>query len=439
LLAGAVLLAITYGLVAHDTSTVAARGLMVARPPGAPAAVPVPPAPASGGKGSSFVYRARVGGPPAALRAYAGQVAVTFKQVTAAQAAQLRSLGAKANARIAQEHSAQMSALLTKSGIALAIMAVLSIGLGWLMAGRALRPLRTMSARAKGISERNLHARLAIEGPDDELKDLGDTFDGLLARLESAFESQRRFVANASHELRTPITFERTLVEVALADPAASVASLRDTCRRVLRAGEQQERLIEALLTLARSQRGLQRRENIDLAAIVAEAARGVPRDPIRVELELEEAWSTGDPALVERLVGNLLENALHYNRAGGWVCASTGVRAGLPTLEVSNTGPVIDPGEVQSLLEPFHRRDEGRSGGAPRGLGLGLSIVAAIADAHSAGLTVLARSEGGLTVRVGFQAAAVPEVQAMSCTSSTLTADGTAQRCVADPGSAHR
>jgi signal transduction histidine kinase len=147
-----------------------------------------------------------------------------------------RSLERQAQVQVNRARQAQRDALLTRSAIALGIMALLSIGLGWLMAGRALRPLRTMGARARGISERNLHERLALAGPDDELKELGDTFDGLLARLETAFESQRRFVANASHELRTPITLERTLVEVALADPHPSVESLRDTCQRVLAA-----------------------------------------------------------------------------------------------------------------------------------------------------------------------------------------------------------
>jgi HAMP domain-containing protein len=204
LLAGTVLLAITYGLVAHSTASAQARGVFVARATGARTTLPAPPVLARAGQ-HSVVYQGALPAnvAPSQVRTYVGRVANTFKRMTAAQAAQLRAVQAKASAKISQQHDAQMSALLTKSGVALAIMAVLSIGFGWLMAGRALRPLRVMSGRAKGISERNLHARLAVAGPNDELKELGDTFDGLLARLESAFESQRRFVANASHELCT--------------------------------------------------------------------------------------------------------------------------------------------------------------------------------------------------------------------------------------------
>ena len=304
----------------------------------------------------------------------------------------------------------QMAALLTKSGIALGIMAMLSIGLGWLMAGRALRPIRTMGARAKGISERNLHERLALEGPNDEFKELADTFDGLLERLQAAFESQRRFVANASHELRTPITLERTLVEVALADPRASVDSLRDTCGRVLAATEQQERLIEALLTLARSQRGLDSREEVDLADAVQEVLQSVSPSGIRVEVELDDAPTTGDPRLVERLIANLVENALHYNVDDGWVSVRTGVRDGRSVLVVSNSGPLIDPSRVDELIEPF-RRLNGDRPGHTRGLGLGLSIVSAIAAAHGAELIATPRPGGGLDVEARFPVPARPLV----------------------------
>ncbi|MBV9001160.1 MAG: HAMP domain-containing protein, partial [Solirubrobacterales bacterium] len=276
LLAGAALLGITYGLVAGQSK--ASSGFFVGRV-GAPvpAQLPAPPAgvirtASSGGKSGSVVVQQRATlGTAVDLQAYAGKLDATFKRLSAAQQSQLRSVQTKANARIAAVRGEQLSTLLTLSGVALGIMALASIGLGWLMAGRALRPVRTMSLRARGISERNLHERLALDGPDDELKELANTFDGLLGRLEAAFESQRRFVANASHELRTPITLERALVEVALADPHPSIESMRDTCRRVLAAGEQQERLIEALLTLARSQRGLEARAPIDLREITAE------------------------------------------------------------------------------------------------------------------------------------------------------------------------
>ena len=417
LVAGAALLGVTYGLVANGSPS--AQGFFVSR-----TAKPVlgrlpalPPEVISGGVGAGAGPTPQEipsqKGPSdtvVRLQAYAGQVTATFKRLSAAQQAQLQRVQDKANVRIAHVRDEQLSTLLTRSGVALGIMALASIGLGWLMAGRALRPVRTMSLRARGISERNLHERLALEGPDDELKELANTFDGLLGRLELAFESQRRFVANASHELRTPITLERTLVEVALADPHPSIDSLKDTCRRVLVASEQQERLIEALLTLARSQRGLQARSTVDLREVTAEVVRAVPTDGLRVETELGAACTTGDQAMVERLVANLMENAVRYNEPDGWVTAWTGLRFGLPTVEVTNTGPVVGGAEVDELVKPFYRAGgNGNSAGANgngHGLGLGLSIVHAIAEAHDATLSTEPRPDGGLRVTVAFPAA---------------------------------
>ncbi|HEV3056131.1 MAG TPA: HAMP domain-containing sensor histidine kinase [Solirubrobacteraceae bacterium] len=303
---------------------------------------------------------------------------------------------------VRRAHSAQLSALLTESGIALGIMAIVSIGLGWLMAGRALAPIRLMNARVREMSADRLHERLALAGRDDELKELGDTFDGLLGRLEQAFESQRAFVANASHELRTPVTVERTLVEVALADPDASIDSLRTTLGRVLVAGEQQERTIEALLTLARSQRGLQTRGPVDLREVAGDAADGVDPGIVHLETDFRPATTIGDPALVERLVSNLLRNAVQHNKPGGWARASTDVRDGRPTVTVVNTGPVVEPDEVEALLEPF-RRLNGARARHDGGIGLGMSIVDAIAVAHRAELAVTPRRGGGLAVVVAF------------------------------------
>jgi signal transduction histidine kinase len=408
LIAGTALLAITYGLVARESTTQAARSFVVTRgvsggklpslPPGFKAAIGGTP-----GKNPTIVLQQQTPtGNVVKLQDYAGQVNATFKRLTTAQAAQLKRIQAKANAGINQVQHAQLSTLLTRSGLALAIMALASVGLGWVMAGRALRPVRTMSFRARGISERNLHERLALEGPDDELKELANTFDGLLGRLESAFESQRRFVANASHELRTPITLERALVEVALADPHPTVDSLRDTCRRVLAASESQERLIEALLTLARSQRGLESRAPVDLREITAEVVGAVPADGLRVETDLSAARTTGDQAMVERLVANLVENAVRHNRPDGWVSAWTGRRDGLPTIEVINAGPVVQRALLDELVKPFYRGGEnGNRNGS--GLGLGLSIVQAIAEAHGAAMRTEARPEGGLRVTVAF------------------------------------
>jgi signal transduction histidine kinase len=386
LVAGAVLLAITYGLVA---SSMERQSLLVRATPGKTSVVAI-----RGSQGAVYFSKTRpVKGPQLALPA---DVPQKFKVAAA-------SIQQQAQAALERQRQNQLGALLTKSIFGLGIMAIVSIGLGWLVAGRALRPLRTMGVRARGISERNLHERLALTGPSDELKELGDTFDGLLARLESAFESQRRFVANASHELRTPITVERTLVEVALADPDASVRSLRATCERVLASSEQQERLIEALLTLARSQRGLERREALDVAEIARRVLCDVaPREGISLHADLDEAPTSGDAALLERLIANLVDNAHQYNRVPGWITISTGSVDGRALLTVENSGPEIAADEAPGLTEPFRRLNGDRTRHRA-GLGLGLSIVEAIARAHDAELTAVPRAEGGLAVAVSF------------------------------------
>jgi signal transduction histidine kinase len=298
-----------------------------------------------------------------------------------------------------------LNQLLIESGIALGIMAVVSVGLGWLMAGRVLSPLRTITATARRISARSLHQRIAMTGPDDELKELGDTFDQLLGRLDASFRAQRQFVANASHELRTPLARQRTLLEVALRDREATNASLRSACERALVAGEQQERLIAGLLTLARGERGLDRFEPFDLAAITTAtvAARRDDADAAQVSLatRIEPAGGAGDPGLAERLVANLVDNAIRYNEAGGQVEIGAGTRAGRPYLTVANTGPVIPPDQLGRLFRPFQRMDPARQ--APGGLGLGLAIVSAIAAAHGADLRAVTRAEGGLAVEVLF------------------------------------
>ena len=306
------------------------------------------------------------------------------------------------------QSGAALHLLLVDSGIALAIMAGISIWLGWMISGRALRPLRTITNAAREISASNLHRRLALEGPDDELMQLGTTFDGLLERLEASFEAQRQFVANASHELRTPLTLERTLLEVALGDPEPSVESLQRTCRQVLAVGEQQERLIEALLTLSRSQRGLDRREPVDLAAIVEAASAAVDQNGLAFATTLEPAHTSGDRRLAERLVANLLGNAVHHNVAGGSVTVETETRRGEAILRVANTGPAVPPGDVSRIFEPFQRVNIDRTQHV-NGLGLGLSIVGAIAKAHGARITTLAPAGGGLQVEVGFPASASP------------------------------
>jgi signal transduction histidine kinase len=302
--------------------------------------------------------------------------------------------------------------LLIESGVALGIMAVASVGLGWLMAGRVLSPLRTITTAARRISARSLHQRIGMSGPDDELKELGDTFDQLLGRLDASFRAQRQFVANASHELRTPLARQRTLLEVALRDRQATNASLRTACERALAAGEQQERLIAALLTLARGERGLDRFEPFDLGAVAAGAVAAVRDDAedrgLAVTADLGAAPALGDPRLAERLAANLADNAVRYNAPGGRVEIAAGSRDGRAFLAVTNTGPVIPPDRLGRLFQPFQRLDPGRTRpgtGQPReaGLGLGLAIVSAVAAAHGAELHAVTRAGGGLAVEVIF------------------------------------
>jgi signal transduction histidine kinase len=342
-------------------------------------------------------------------------------------------VAAHARKCLSQQRALELNQLLTESGMALAIMTVVSVGLGWLVAGRVLRKLRTITATARSISASNLHARLALAGPDDELRELGDTFDALLTRLEAAFDAQRQFVANASHELRTPLARQRTLIEVALADHEPSVAKLRDICARVLATGEQQERLIEALLTLARSQRGLDRREPVDLADVTRQVLLArCPEAKLRgisVTASLGPAIAVGDARLAERLVANLLDNAIRHNVAGGVVQVSTVIWAGHAVLSVSNTGPVLRPDQLPHLFQPFQRGGAARTGRRD-GLGLGLSIVAAIAAAHGAWLQANALADGGLGVQVGFPQAAWPPPGA----ARPSPADTAAQADVAAP-----
>jgi signal transduction histidine kinase len=356
--------------------------------------------------------------------------------------------------RLRAQHASDLSTLLVGSGVALAGMTVLAIGIGWLVAGQVLSPLRTITMAAQRISASNLHQRLRLPGPNDELKDLGDTFDGLLSRLESAFEAQRQFVANASHELRTPLARQRTLVEVALADPEPTVAGLQGVCGRVLAAGEQQERLIEALLTLARSQRGLDRWDQVDLAAVTYDVVLAREGEARRLGVRVgfstgapapaslgagaandagsgpmtppgpnqTPAYTLGDERLIERLAANLVDNALQHNIPGGWVSVCTSMANHQAFLRVTNSGLPIPPGEVARLFAPFQRLGASRltpsdgAGVVGRELdrrdspGLGLSIVSAIAAAHGAEVRANAIVDGGLDIEVRFTPLPEPE-----------------------------
>jgi signal transduction histidine kinase len=306
----------------------------------------------------------------------------------------------------AAQRAADSHQLLVNSGIALAIAAVLALLAGWLVAGRMLRPIRTITRTARRISSTSLHERLALDGPQDELKELGDTLDGLFARLEAAFEAQRHFVANASHELRTPLTAERTLLQVALDDPGTTTAAWRSTAHEVLASSDEQARLIEALLTLASSESGLNGREPFDLAPTVSAALAGLEPETGRLGIQIDEvtepATLDGDPLLIERLVANLLTNAVRHNVAGGRVEVMTGVKDGRAVLSVTNTGPLIPPAEVNRLFQPFQRLDPRRAS-YQDGHGLGLSIARAIATAHDATIAARPRPDGGLSVSVSF------------------------------------
>jgi signal transduction histidine kinase len=310
-----------------------------------------------------------------------------------------------ANAVQAQ-HSTDLHELLIASIAVLAIMTVISVILGWIIAGRVLMPLRAMTMTARHISEDNLHERLALTGPKDEITNLGDTIDGLLARLEGAFDAQRRFVANASHELRTPLAVSQTMLQVALADPALTLTALRATCEEVLEAGKEQEQLIEALLTLARSQRELDHRDRFDLALVVQEVVTRHQPDAIASRITVHSAFNTahirGDELLVERLASNLVRNALVYNNLDGEVCIVVEKLGDHAVLQITNGGPFVPPDQIERLIQPFQRIEVTRHG-EQQGAGLGLSIVAAISAAHGATLTARSHPIGGLDITVTF------------------------------------
>ena len=296
--------------------------------------------------------------------------------------------------------------LLIAAGIALVVIAIAAGAIGWLIAGRVLRPLRTITATARRISASSLHERLALPGPDDELKELADTLDSLLARLEAAFDAQRRFAASASHELRTPLTRERTLLQVTLADPASTTGTWQTVSRELLAANAEQEHLIEALLTLASSEADPGERERADLAAItstaLAAARPAIDRLDLRVLTDIEPAALDGDPLLIQQLAANLIDNAVRHNVPGGHIQISTGTSQAGTVLSVTSSGQVIPAADVDRLFQPFQRlgpRPARRDGGH----GLGLSIVRAIATAHTATITAQPRPGGGLTIDVTF------------------------------------
>ncbi|TMR97732.1 HAMP domain-containing protein [Nonomuraea basaltis] len=374
LLSGAVLLTITYLLVAHSGTNVAMSTLSTTP---------------FGGQESVSIFLGETLPADSRLPEAARRITEAVQEQALRRQAEI------------------MHQLLVQSGVALAIMSVIAVALGWLVAGRVLRPLRTMTDTIQLISARNVHERLAVTGPRDELKNLADTIDGLLGRLEAALDSHKRFVANAAHELRTPLTLEHALLEEAVIDPDATVDSFRAQFEELMGVSEQQARLLESLLVLATSERGLDHLESVDLSGLTGDVLRAaepkVRKQDLAVAAEIRPARVTGDPALVERLVANLVDNAISYNVPDGRVEVATGTEGARSFLSVTNTGPPVPPEMVDQLLSPFQRLD--RTADDDGHHGLGLSIVQSISAAHSADLTVGARPEGGLAIRVLFPA----------------------------------
>nr|WP_221375410.1 HAMP domain-containing sensor histidine kinase [Actinoplanes polyasparticus] len=292
--------------------------------------------------------------------------------------------------------AATLTSLLQQGGLALAGVAVAGVAAAWFAAGRTLRPIAEITATARRVAGRSLHERIGLTGPRDELRRLADTFDDMLARLDTAFASQRRFAANASHELRTPLAINRTLIEVALSHPDAS-PDVRRLGETLLVVNARHERLIDGLLLLARGDQELADPIPVDLAAVTEHVVTLVPAGPVTMTVTTAPSPMTGDPVLLERLVQNLVENAVAYNVAGGSVTVSCAPGE----LTVTNTGPVIAAFEIPRLFEPFQRLTD-RVGSAT-GTGLGLSIVRAVARAHGGTATAAPGPSGGLTVRVTF------------------------------------
>jgi len=309
------------------------------------------------------------------------------------------------SAGAASVRDSTLDSLLLYSLLGLGVMTVASGGLGWYVSGRVLRPVRAITETARRASDQHLGERLALTGAQDELKELADTFDDMLERLDQAFAAQRRFVANASHELRTPLTVMRTAIDVALAKPNRTTQQLEDMAARVRRSIDRAENMIEALLVLAISDQGVTSSELLDLSAMAEDAlelaAPAISRLELSVQADLAPAEATGDQQLVERMVWNLVDNAVRHNEPGGWIRISTGRCPGGAVLRIANGGAVVPPDVVPTLSEPFRRISKQPEGG----VGLGLSIAQSVAIAHGAQLDVRHRPEGGLSISLTLRA----------------------------------
>ena len=285
---------------------------------------------------------------------------------------------------------------------ALLVSTAIAVVTGWLLAGRALAPLRKITATARRVSGENLGERIALQGPSDELKELANTFDRMLERLDGAFASQRHFVANSSHEMRTPLAIMRTEIDVALADPDASIEELRAMGEAVRDTVDRCESLIASLLVLARSEATTGHEEPLDLAQLIGDCITDLSaraqEAAIEIRTDLQEAWIDGDPSLIERMVANLIDNGIRHNEHGGWLSVTTETRDRRVLMRVANGGEQIPPEAAAELAEPFRRLSR-----SAQGFGLGLSIVQAIASAHRGDAVLDPRSEGGLEVTVAL------------------------------------
>jgi signal transduction histidine kinase len=317
--------------------------------------------------------------------------------VLAKCAAYFQRLGAQGQRDFTASHLLQYSLITLAAVIALAAI------LGWIAAGRALRPVQQITTAARAASEHNLSARVAPRGPRDELRELAETFDEMLGRLQAAFEGQQRFIANASHELRTPLAVMRATVDVVLGNPDSTPGDLRGMAGDIRAAVDHAEHLIGALLILARNERGLTVREEIDLATAAEDVLDTAGLGDRRVHATLEPAVISGDPVLAERLIANLADNAVRYNLPAGDIWISTRTVAGSSQLTVANTGPVISPADAGRIFQPFQRLSDRTS---HDGSGLGLAIVASIAAIHGGSVTARPRADGGLTVTVTIPSA---------------------------------
>lgn len=322
------------------------------------------------------------------------------------------------------QHAYILSRLLQYSLVTFAAVLALAAILGWILAGRALRPVHGITAAARAASEHDLSARVALSGPRDELHQLAETFNDMLGRLQTAFEAQQRFIANASHELRTPLAVMGTTIDVVLGNPDSTTEELRGMSADVRTAVDHAEHLVGALLILARNERGLTVHDQVDLATVAEDVLDTVGAGDRRMHAHLEPALISGDPVLAEHLITNLVDNAIRYNTASGDIWITTCTTAGNSQLTVANTGPVISRADADRIFQPFQRLNNRTS---HDGFGLGLTIVSTIVDMHGGTVTASPRSDGGLSVT-----ATIPAASATSVTSNLACGSPPRSTCAA-------